>query len=126
MTNLDSPSSVCKDPSKALAQHERAKKRKYLQRCLNSRCHFTPFVVSVDGLVGTEAKKLLQNLANRLAAKWSRSYSEVAGYVYARMSIAIVRATHLTLRGSRVPAAQISYQRPLWEDGAGLGLLHYS
>jgi hypothetical protein len=50
-----------------------------------------------------------------------RPYSVIRGFVNARMSIAIVRATHLCLRGSRVSASKIS-RRFLWEDSAGLGL----
>jgi hypothetical protein len=40
----------------------------------------------------------------------------------ARMSIAMVRATHLCLWGSRIPTSQMSNRRPQWEDKAGLGL----
>jgi hypothetical protein len=42
----------------------------------------------------------------------------VCGYVDARVSIAIVRATHLCLRGSRVPTSQMSNRRPV----VGVGL----
>jgi hypothetical protein len=45
-------------------------------------------------------------------------HSVVRGFVSARMSIAIVRATHLCLRGSRVPLSQIG-RRPQWEDIQG-------
>jgi hypothetical protein len=71
-----------------------------------NRRHFTPFVLSVDGLLGREAQTFAKSLAAKLAGKWQRPYSQVAGYVKARlkMSIAAVRATHLCLRGSRVPA----------------------
>jgi hypothetical protein len=44
-----------------------------------------------------------------LAAKWEKPYSQVCGYVNARMSIAIVRTTHLCLlRGSRIPTGRMS------------------
>jgi hypothetical protein len=76
---------------------------------------------SCDGLIGREAGELLKRLSLRLADKWERPYSVVRGFVSARMSVAIVRATHLCLRGSRVPLSQIS-RRPQWEDRAGLGL----
>ena len=49
-------------------------------------------------------------------------YPAVCGYVRARISLAIARATHLCLRGSRIPAGQMSHRRPQWEDQAGLGL----
>ena len=38
-----------------------------------------------------------------------------------RMSIAIVRATHLCIQGSRIPTSRMS-QHPQWGDGAGLPL----
>jgi hypothetical protein len=52
-------------------------------------------MVSADGLFGKEAKIVLKRLALMLTEKWGKPYSEVCGYVNARMSIAIVRATHL-------------------------------
>jgi hypothetical protein len=54
--------------------------------------------------------------------KWQKPYSQVCGYVKARLSIAAVRATHLCLRGSRVPAHNISTRFSQWEDGAGLAM----
>ena len=123
VTNLDANTYRNKAPMKALAEQEKQKKKKYLEACLEQRRHFTPFVVSTDGMIGKEGKALLKNLASRLAEKTGKDYSEVCGYVNARMSIAIVRATHLCLRGSRVPTSQMSNRRPQWEgDGAGLSL----
>ncbi len=121
VTDTDAKSYRSKDPHKVLAQQEKEKKRKYLQPCLAQRKHFTPFVVSTDGLLGREATELLKRLSLRLADKWQRPYSVVRGFVNARISIAICRATHLCLRGSRVSLSKTS-RRPLWEDRAGLGL----
>jgi hypothetical protein len=73
-------------------------------------------------MLGREAATFAKRLAAKLAAKWQRTYSQVCGYVKARLSIAIVRATHLCLRGSRIPTHKISTRRPLWEDGACLAL----
>ena len=107
---------------KVLEAHEKEKKRKYLEPCLKQRRHFTPFVVSADGLLGREAEVLLNRLAGKISVKWGKPYSEVCGFVRARMSIAMIRATHLCLRGSRVPTSKMSYKFPEWEDSAGLGL----
>jgi hypothetical protein len=82
-------------------------------------------VVSTDGLIGKEAKTLLKKLSSLLAEKWGEAYSEVCGYVNARMSIAIVRATHHCLRGSRVPTSRMSTRLPQWEDKAGLSLFRH-
>ncbi len=45
-------------------------------------------------------------------------YSIVRGFIYARMSIALVRATNRCIRGSRTPASNMS-NRFHWEGGAG-------
>jgi hypothetical protein len=122
VTDTDAKSNRSKDPMKVLDAHEKEKKRKYLKPCLKQRRNFTPFVVSADGLLGKEAEVLLNRLAGKISIKWGKPYSEVCGFVRARMSIAMVRATHLCLRGSRIPTSKMSYKFPEWEDSAGLGL----
>jgi hypothetical protein len=62
-----------------LATHKCEKKKKYLEACLGQRCHFSPLVVSMDGLIGKEAKTLLKKLSALLAEKWEKPYSEVCG-----------------------------------------------
>jgi hypothetical protein len=96
ITDVDAKSNLSKDPDKVLAADEEISWG--LPRL---------FVVSTDGLLGKEAKILLKKLSARLAEKWEKSYSEVCGYVNARMSIAMVRATHLCLRGSRIPTSKM-------------------
>jgi hypothetical protein len=125
VTDTDAKSNLTRDPAKVLEVHEKEKKNKYLKACLEQRRDFTPFVVSTDGLIGKEAKTSLKKLSSLLAEKWGKSYSEVCGYVNARMSIAIVRATHLCLRGSRVPTSRMSNRLPQWEDKAGLSLFRH-
>jgi hypothetical protein len=61
--DTDAKSCLSKDPAKVLETHEKEKKRKYLKPCLEQqRRHFTPFVVSTDGLIGKEAKTFTYNL----------------------------------------------------------------
>jgi hypothetical protein len=66
---------------------------------------------------------LMKKLSAMLAEKREKPYAEVCGYVTARMSIAIVRATHRCLSGSQVPTGKMSEKLfPQWEDRAGLSL----
>jgi hypothetical protein len=81
--------------------------------------------VSVDGLIGKEAKTVLKVLAARTATKAGKTYSNVMGYMRACLSIAIVRATYVCLRGSRVPMSRMSNRRSQWEDTVGMALLEY-
>jgi hypothetical protein len=62
-----------------LATNKREKKQKYLEACLGQRHQISLFVVSTDGLFGTEAKTLLKKLSGLLAEKWEKPYSEVCG-----------------------------------------------
>ena len=122
VVNTDSQSHLSKTPEKCFQEAERAKKKMYLEACLQQRRHFSPFVTSVDGLLGVEAGATLKRLSAYLATKWRQPYSKTCRYVKSRISITLVRATHRCIRGSMVPAHKISLQCPQWEDGAELNL----
>ena len=62
-----------KSPEKCLEEAENSKNKMYLERCLQQRRHFSPFVTSVDGLLGVEATATLKSIASRLASKWQHS-----------------------------------------------------
>ena len=101
ITDTDARSVRGRDYTKILAAHEKEKKTKYLQSCLQMRKDFTPLVYSVDGIAGREARNAEKKLATHLAAKWGRSYSEMVYYVRVRMALSVVRANSLLIRGSR-------------------------
>jgi hypothetical protein len=63
ITDVDAKSQRSKDPLKVLEAHEREKKKKYLEACLEQRRHFSPFVASTDGLLGKESQTLLKKLS---------------------------------------------------------------
>ena len=121
VTDTDQASYVTRDPERVLQSHEKEKKRKYLRPCQQQRRAFTPFVVSVDGLIGMEAKNVMKALSRRLALKWQKPYSQVMSIVKTRISIACVQTSHRCLRGSCVLVKKMSRQIQ-WDDGAGLGL----
>eukprot|EP00978_Attheya_sp_CCMP212_P037221 scaffold174009_cov63-Attheya_sp.AAC.1 len=127
MANVDLGSYLTSTPEKVLSRQEMEKKKKYLQACLDKRRNFTPFVSSTDRLMGREATAFVKRLASMKASHWRTTYSKVCGYSKARMSIAVLRATHSCLRGSRVPANKNISMKIFMhiEDGAGLGLMHY-
>ena len=72
ITNLDAPFNIHRKPETVHLSREREKKKKYLQACLDQRRHFSPFVVSCDGVLGNEAKVVQQNLAG-IAKKSGKS-----------------------------------------------------
>lgn len=122
VVDTDAPSYTTRKPESVLRTHELQKKKKYLQRCLDLRRHFTPFILSVDGLLAFEAQQFVRRLAVLFAEKWHQPYSVVCGWIRARLSLAALRATHHTLRGSPVPFFQSKKRHPQWDDGTGLGL----
>ena len=89
------------------------KEKKVLRAVEERRASFTPFVVSLDGVLGHDAQHLMKRLCDQIAMKWEKSHSEVMGWVHARMAFAILRATNLCLGGSRVK----------WRSGYGMGMM---
>jgi len=82
----------------------------------NQRRHFTLFVVSTDGMYGFETRAFLKKLAKLLAEEWEKPYPTVRGFINARMSITLVRATNRCIRGSRIPATTFVGRRYCWES----------
>jgi hypothetical protein len=57
ITDVDAKSNWSKAFDKVLATHEHKKMKKYLKDDSVGQCqHFSPFVVSMNGLLGKEAK----------------------------------------------------------------------
>ena len=75
VVNTDALTHRAKDPEKCLHEAERKRKKMYLEDFLQQRRYFSPFVASVEGLLGVEATDTLKRLASRLATKWKQSYS---------------------------------------------------
>ena len=100
--NTDAPSYRSRSPETVLRGAEVEKKKKYTAACLARRASFTPLCCSVDGMLGTEANFFLRRLADQLSSKWEKPYSSVMGWVQARLSFTILRATMICVRGSRV------------------------
>ena len=88
--DTDAKSYRKKESTKVLEQHEKEKKDKYLQNCLEMRKDFTPMVYSVDGIPGREACNAEKRLATQLTGKWKREYLQMVYYVRVRMAIVVV------------------------------------
>ena len=117
ITDTDARSARGRDFIKILASHEKEKKDKYLQPCLQMRKDFTPLVYTVDGIAGCEARNVEKRLASHLGTKWGKGYPEMVHYVRVRMALAVVRANSLLLRGSR---DRQRTPRPHIADGSAL------
>jgi hypothetical protein len=110
-----------KHRTKKRQQPMNARTRRNRTSCLASRATCFPFVTSADGLLG----KLLDKLSALLPENtlFPRSlWMWQCSCVNACVRIAIVRATHLRLHGSRILTSKMSCCLLQWEDKAGLGL----
>ncbi|KAL3826409.1 hypothetical protein ACHAXA_008617 [Cyclostephanos tholiformis] len=67
ITDTDAKSYRKKEFGKVLSQHEKEKKDKYLQTCLEMQKDFTPMVYLVDGIAGCDARNAKKRLATYLA-----------------------------------------------------------
>jgi hypothetical protein len=118
ITDTDARSYQKKEFEKVLEQHEKEKKDKYLQTCLEMQKAFTPMEYLVDRIAGREARNAEKRLATQLAGKWKQGYSQMVYYVRVWMAIAVVWANSLLIRGSR---DQQKPWCPLIPDGTALG-----
>jgi hypothetical protein len=86
--DADSNSYLSSTGTNILRKQELEKKKKYLQPCLDSSRDVTPYVLSVDGMLASEAKELNKRLTGKIANRWKTTYSKVCGWINARISIA--------------------------------------
>ena len=76
-------------------------------------------VYSTDGIPGAEALSAQKRLAALLSYKLKRKYSEMCGFVQARISLAIVRSNSLLLCGPRNKGAHPAVTRSDGWSGDG-------
>jgi hypothetical protein len=112
ISDLDAPSYSNKKAKAALKTREQAKKNRYQRPCESHRRDFVPFAVSADGILGREAFAFMQQLSRTLAIKWNRPYPPVCGYVNAHLSLSLIRACHLCIRGSRQTSTSRGFHLP--------------
>ena len=84
-------------------EHEN-EERKYLQRALDAEmATFTSLVFGTNGGMGTECQMFVKQLAEKLAEKDQEQYSVVIAWLRIRLSFEIIRAVHVSVRGTRLP-----------------------
>ena len=79
-------------------------------------------VYSMDRIPGAEDLSAQKRLATLIGYKLKREYSEMCGFVKARMSLAIVRSNSLLLCGPQDKEASIC-RRPELMDGVVMAML---
>ena len=120
VSDVDAPSYGGRSAERVLAEREKQKRTKYEKTCRETRREFTPLAFGVDGSMGCATNAAIRRLASALASKGHRPYSEMCGFVRSRLSITLVRAAHVCLRGAR--ESQAKPTRPYFESSAGYSL----
>lgn len=115
VVDSDAPSYLSKPPAAVLRTAERDKKSKYSLACERRHASFTPLCLTIDGLVAPEMSQLMKRLADRLALKWDLNYNVTINWLRSKLSIALLRATNLCIRGSRTKWRGLAF-----EDGGGI------
>ena len=77
---------------KLLAGWYKTNKYKHDQACYNQMRHFSPFFLSVDGMMVKEALVVLATLIRIMAAKMDEPVSHVTGWVNGRFTISVTRS----------------------------------
>ena len=101
VVDTDAQPYTSRSVSAVLSAAEQEKKRKYLEAAEPRHSSFTPFVLSVDGMMGPEASCFLKRVAEQRSFHWNKPYSIVMGWVKVRMEFATIYATNLFSSGSR-------------------------
>ena len=91
-----------------LSRWEMIKKDKHGKHCHNKGKQFSPFFLSVDGMLGRKALVVLLKLSQVMAAKRVEPLLQVRGWVNGKISIEVVRAYSQIISRDQLPS-------PLWE-----------
>ena len=102
VTHPTAQSHAGKKMSQLYRECEQYKKRKYLDRILNTeRGTLTPLVFSTTGGMAPECERFNKRLAELISTKSGEAYSHVMRHVRTRLRFALLRATLIAIRGSR-------------------------
>jgi hypothetical protein len=115
VVHTDARSYISRSVDSVLSSAETNKKQKYTAACEARRASFTPFITSVDGVLGREAASFMKHVTLKLANKWQRSIAEVTSWTRTRLLFATLRATTQCIRGSRTKWRSLGV-----EDGASI------
>eukprot|EP00957_Ditylum_brightwellii_P160862 12247959-Ditylum_brightwellii.AAC.1 len=93
------------------------KKHKYLNTCLEQCRHQSPFVMSIDGMLGHEVSMILKQMLCKFGQKWDCPMSHASNNIITTMSLSLMQSTHHFLWRSRVPSSAMSTRQwPCEED----------
>ena len=99
---------MSKTIKRCMETSEKENKKRYIGACLKQCWHFTPFVVSLYGLLGVEVEETLKCIVIRLTINRKKPYSQICAYVKSRVAITLVRVVHCCIQGGGGKASGLS------------------
>ena len=87
-----------------LSRWETIKKDKHGKHCHEQRNFCSPFVLSVDRMLGRKALVVLSQLSRFMAEKRDKPLSQVRGWVNGQIAIAVASSYSKMIRRARLPS----------------------
>ena len=97
--NADAPSYSSSNLEALMSSARDRKKAKYGHAAELRRATFTPIIATCEAIF--EACTYFKRISSLLASKWGQHYSQVHGWLKARMQVCILRSVSLCIRGAR-------------------------
>ena len=110
-----------KPMKKLLARWEKINTYKHGKHCNDQQKNFSPFVLSVYGLLGREALVVISQLIRVMSEKREEPLSQVQGWLNVRISIAVERSYSRMVRGAQLPSP-LREREPAWDPELGIGI----
>ena len=83
----------------------------------------SPFVLSIDGMLGREALVLLATLSRLMVAKIYKPILHVRGWINGRIIITVEISYPHIISGDRL-TIHLQDRVPVWDSALGLGFAH--
>ena len=104
-----------------LTRWKKIKKDKHSKHCQHQRKYFSPFVLSVDGMLGREALIVLSQSSRVMADKRKKTLLQVQEWVNGRNTISVARSYSRMIHRDRIPSP-LRERDPDWDPETGIGL----
>ena len=104
-----------------LARWEKIKKDKHSKHYHDQRKHFSPFVLSVDGMLGREALVVHSQLIRAMSEKREEPLLQVRGWVNGRITITVAMSYSRMIRKACLPSP-LQEQDLDWNPESGIVL----
>ena len=91
LDNSDADTYIFEPMEALLYRWEKINKYKHGKHCQDQQKHFSPIIISVNGMLGRESLVVLANLSRLMAVKMDEPISHVQGWINGQIEISVAR-----------------------------------